>query len=266
MCLVLSASRAESATIAVTDEEERQLTGTLPDIEGAVHGFPALYDQQGRKLADGEFTQWLEGDLLYSTNLSEFDVAHRIVETFVLRVQPRLIQESWSWSETNNEELVRSFVVDFATGHATVAKREGDEIKRWSADLKIHPGRTFAGAAFVTVLKSLRARLCQDEKIELEAVGFMPKPRVVSVELSFASRDQVAMVGRIVPGDRFVIHPQVPAIAKLFVDVADTRIWLTASRPAGFLRWEGALVEVGDPIVRSDLLPGTTSRPAEPVP
>ena len=47
------------------------------------------------------------------------------------------------------------------------------------------------------------------------------------------------MSGRLLKGDRFVIHPKIPAIAKLFVKVPDTRIWLTNPPPAGFLRWEG---------------------------
>src|ERR1035437_438259 len=36
----------------------------LPDVEGSTHGFPILRDIDGRKLADGEFTQWVENDRL----------------------------------------------------------------------------------------------------------------------------------------------------------------------------------------------------------
>lgn len=54
-------------------------------------------------------------------------------------------------------------------------------------------------------------------------------------------------------GDWFVVHPKIPAIAKLFVQVPDTQIWLTKP-PAGFLRWEGPVAEPNDPIVRVDLI------------
>jgi hypothetical protein len=39
------------------------------------------------------------------------------------------------------------------------------------------------------------------------------------------------MGGRSVRGDEFVIHPEIPLIAKLFVNVPDTKIWLTNPAP-----------------------------------
>ena len=73
------------------------------------------------------------------------------------------------------------------------------------------------------------------------------------------------MAGRRLKGDHFVVHPELPAIAKLFVRVPDTQIWLTNPAPAGFLRWEGPVAEPSDPIVRVDLLSGDESGPAQPV-
>src|SRR5437870_3848424 len=37
----------------------------LPDLEAALHGFPALLNLEGKKLADGDFAQWLEGQRLH---------------------------------------------------------------------------------------------------------------------------------------------------------------------------------------------------------
>lgn len=84
------------------------------------------------------------------------------------------------------------------------------------------------------------------------------------VKLSHAGLDRVKMSGRSLKGDRFIVHPEVPAIAKLFVTVPDTKIWLTNPEPAGFLRWEGPIVLPNDQLIRVDLLPGTKSEPAEP--
>jgi len=61
------------------------------------------------------------------------------------------------------------------------------------------------------------------------------------------------MAGRAVEGDRFTVHPELPWFARLFVKVPDATIWLTLP-PAGFLRWEGAIAQPDDPIVRVDLL------------
>jgi len=97
--------------------------------------------------------------------------------------------------------------------------------------------------------------MLQAENFELQAVVFTPKPRIVTVEVLFGGRDQLSMAGRQIAGDRFFIHPKIPLLAKAFVTLEDTRIWLTAPRPAGFLRWEGPLVEPHDPMIRVDLLP-----------
>ena len=82
--------------------------------------------------------------------------------------------------------------------------------------------------------------------------------------MSYAGRDTVRMSGRAIPADHYVVHPEIPAIAKLFVKVPDAHIWLTPP-PAGFLRFEGTLVEPSDAIIRIDLLPGEPSEAATPV-
>jgi hypothetical protein len=125
-------------------------------------------------------------------------------------------------------------------------------------------GRAFAGFGFSIVMKALRGPLLRGESVTLQAVGFTPKPKVVDVDVSYGGRDRIRMAGRVIAGDRFVVHPKIPAIAKLFVHVPDATIWLTTP-PAGFLRWEGALAQPDDDLVRVDLLPGGSSGPATPV-
>lgn len=240
--------------------------GDMRDVEAALHGFPTLFDLQGKKLANGEFTQWLENDLLHVNLVYDFGSAHRIEEKSVFRQKPRLVQEEWVWREVQSGKVIRWFEVDFKSGRATAEKFDEKKTSSWSEKIEVEPGRTFAGFGFVLALKNVRSRLVHREKVELKGVGFTPKPRVCSVELSYGGLDQMRMAGRIVSGERFVIHPKVPIIAKAFVEVKDTHIWLTLPRPAGFLRWEGALVEAGDPVLRVDLLTGEHSWPAEPIP
>ena len=100
--------------------------------------------------------------------------------------------------------------------------------------------------------------------VELQGVGFTPKPQVVTVDLSYAGTDRLRMAGRAITGERFVVHPRLPWIAKFFVEVPDAQIWLTPAPPA-FLRWEGPLAEPSDPVTRVDLLPGGPSEAATPV-
>lgn len=136
-----------------------------------------------------------------------------------------------------------------------------------SKKIEIERGRTFAGFGFSLALSNLRKRLLRGEQVQLKAVGFSEfptlGPQVVTVTISHGGVDRMRMSGRSLKGDRFIVHPEIPFIAKFFVKVPDTKIWLTNPAPAGFLRWEGPIVLPTDPIVRVDLLSGEKSGPAE---
>jgi hypothetical protein len=239
------------------------VAGALPQPEGASRGFPAMLDLSGKKVADGEFTQWLEGERLHVKISYDFGGGHRIEEKDVFRQQPIVIQEDWSWQESDNNKVVRRYQVNFRSNRATAEKQQENGIKRWTNNINVEPGHTFSGFGFTLAIKALRSRLVNGEKVELHAIGFTPKPRTVTVQITYGGLDQMEMGQRKVVGERFVIHPKVPAIAKAFVKVHDTKIWLTTP-PSEFLRWEGPLLEQSDPIVDVDLLPGEHSGPAIP--
>jgi hypothetical protein len=234
-------------------------------FEADAHGFPAMRTLEGRPLADGDFTQWLDGDRLHIKIHYEFGPDRWVEENSVVRQTPTLVQERWSWVEMRAGSVQRRFEVDFLTGNATAEKLEDGELKHWSKHLDVEPGRVFAGSAWSLAIKSVRSRLLRGEKIEFQGVGFTPKPRAGTVEISHAGVDRIPMSGRTVEGDHFRIHPKVPWIARAFVDVPDSHMWLVQAPPAAFLRWEGPLAEPDDELVRVDLLPGEPSGPASPV-
>lgn len=251
-------------SIQIAPAKTNDLVGPVPDIEGAVHGYPELLDLQGKKLADGEFTQWIDGGLLHVTIVYDYGDGHRIEERSVFQQEPKLIQESWSWSEFDNGQLLRHFEIDFKTGKARAAKRKGNEMKYWFRDMKIEPGSTFAGFGFALAIKGLHQRLIEGQTAQLEAIGFTPKPRAVTVEVSYGGADVMEMAGRTVRGNRFVVHPKLSWFIRLFIKVKDSRIWFTATRPVAFLRSENPVSEPTDPMVRVDVLPGSRSGPALP--
>jgi hypothetical protein len=237
----------------------------LPVREGPTHGFPVLRDSNGVKLADGEFTQQVENDRLRIKLVYTYAPNHRIEENAVLRQEPELIQEEWSWQEIREGAVIRNYTVDFANGQATVRKSEKTDSKPQAKDLKIEPGRTFAGFGFTLALVALRERLIAGETVELRAVGFTPQPRLVTVEISYVGLDEMKMAGRLVSGAHFLIHPKIPGIVRVFLKAPDNHLWLIHPGPAGFLRSEGPLIEPKDQIVRVDLLPGEPSGPATPI-
>ena len=232
---------------------------------GAAHGYPGLYDINGKKLADSEFRQWVENNRLHVVITHKFSAGEVYEEHAQFRQQPELIQEKWSWKESKHGRSQREFAVDFMAGIASAHIRQDN--KDVSKRISIEPGRTFAGFGFSLALSNLRKRLLSGEQVQLKAVGFSPfptlGPQVVTVTVSHGGVDRMRMSGRSLKGDRFIIHPEIPFIAKFFVDVPDTKIWLTNPAPAGFLRWEGPIVLPEDPIIRVDLISSEKSGPAE---
>src|SRR5436309_5989106 len=231
----------------------------------ASHGYPGLCDLNGKKLADGEFRQWVENNRLHVVINYKFSAGEVYEEHSQFRQDLELIQEKWSWKESKHGRSQREFTVDFLTGIGSA--RISQDHKDVSKKIKIEPGRTFAGFGFSLALSNLRKRLLSGEQVQLKAVGFSEfptlGPQVVTVTISHGGVQRMRMGGRSPKGDQFIIHPEIPFIAKFFVDVPDTKIWLANPAPAGFLRWEGPIVLPNDPLIRVDLLSGTKSGPAE---
>ncbi len=236
----------------------------MTQFSGAAHAYPVMRDLEGKKLGSGDFRQEIEDHLLRIRISYDLAEGRRIDEQASFEQRPELIQKQWSWRETKGDSVQREYTVEFDSGKATARKQEKDGPKTWSEKVEIEKGRTFAGFGFVLALQNLRDRLVKGETVELRAVGFTPKPRVVSVKLTYHGVDQMRMSNRLLRGEHFMIKPEIPAIAKLFIKISDTNIWLTPP-PSGFLRWEGPLAEPSDPLARVDLASGDESGPAKPV-
>jgi hypothetical protein len=226
--------------------------------EGDAQAFTAVIDAAtGSTIADGRYAQSVSGDVLRIEARYDFAGGRTVVERAAVRLHPRLEQESWDWTERKGDALVRKYEVDFRTGHAVAIRV--DQHKEWKEDLEIAPGKTFAGIAFVTVIKALREELKPGQKLELEAVAFTPKPRTAKVEVIREKPEELRMADRSIPADAYTIHPDIPAIAKLFVKAPDQHVWLFATGPAAFLRYQGPLVEPKDPVIRVDLIPSRSA-------
>src|SRR5437879_544881 len=224
----------------------------------ASHGYPGLCDMTGKKLADGEFRQWVENDRLHVVITYKFSAGEVYEEHSQFRQEPELIQEKWSWKESKHGRSQREFAVDFMAGIASAHIRQDN--KDVSKRINIEPGRTFAGFGFSLALSNLRKRLLRGEQVQLKAVGFSDfptfGPQVVTVTISHGGVQRMRMGGARPKGDQFIIHPEIPFIAKFFVNVPDTKIWLTNPAPAGFLRWEGPIVLPDDPLISFAFLSG----------
>jgi hypothetical protein len=233
--------------------------------EGDAQAFASLIDPaSGAPIADGRYSQQVDAGLLHIEARYDFPDGRTVVERAALRLAPQLSQESWDWTERKNGTLLRQYEVDFRTGHAVATRI--DQHARWKEDIEIEPGKTFAGIAFIVVIKSLRSELEPGQKVELKAVAMTPKPRAASVDVIRERPEDLRMAGRTIPADRYTIHPDIPAIAKLFVSAPDQHVWLFATGPAAFLRYEGPLVEPKDPVVRLDVIPAHSANAGRAAP
>ncbi|MBI3050116.1 MAG: hypothetical protein HYY76_17590 [Acidobacteria bacterium] len=61
-------------------------------FEGAVHGFPVLRDLGGRRLANGEFSQWNADGRLHVVITYVFGRGRRIEERVVMRQRPLFVK------------------------------------------------------------------------------------------------------------------------------------------------------------------------------
>src|SRR4029077_8472094 len=194
----------------------------------ASHGYPGLCDINGKKLADGEFRQWVENDRLHVVITYKFSAGEVYEEHSQFRQERELTQEKWSWKESKDGRSQREFAVDFLTGIASAHISQDN--KDVSKQINIEPGRTFAGFGFSLALNNLRKRLLKGEQLQLKAVGFSQfptlAPQAVTLTISHGGVDRMRMSGRLLKGDCFIIHPEIPFIANLFVNVPDTKIWL----------------------------------------
>src|SRR5437667_5800166 len=68
---------------------------------GAAHGYPGLCNSSGRKLADGEFRQWVENHRLNVVITYKFPDGRLFEEKACFRQQNELMQEQWSWKKSS---------------------------------------------------------------------------------------------------------------------------------------------------------------------
>lgn len=235
--------------------------------EGVALGFPELTQLDAKPVAEGTFEQWIENGKLNVKIQYAFKDGRTTEERLTLAQAPELKQESWSWQEKRGDQLIRQFQIDFNKKRARALKFEqqeskeanGLEKKEWNENLDdIVPGQTFAGIGMSFAVKNLMDRLIKGEKIILKAVSFTPKPRVTDIEVSRHSEETIPVSAQKTQAHHIVMHPKIPAVAKIFVEIKDLHLWISTIKPHSILRFEGPHQEPNDPVIRLNVYPTTT--------
>jgi hypothetical protein len=221
--------------------------------EGELYALPSLLDDHGTALATSTLTQWFEGGRLHVSIVHAFADGRRAVERARFSQGKELGQEVWSWEERRGDRIVRVFEVDLLAGRARGRKvgKDGKE-ETWDEQVKVEPGRTFAGLGIVYAAKQLAGRIVAGEDAKLRGVVFLPKPVSVPLKVKHARRETLAIGGRDVDADRFEVRPDLKGLEKLVElvkDPAGADVWLHHGAPPMILRIRSPLVELRDPVV-----------------
>ena len=110
---------------------------------GAAHGYPGLCDINGKKVADGEFRQWLENHHLHVAITYRFPDGRVFEEKARFRQQSELTQEQWSWKELTHGKVQREFSADFSSGIASA--RILKDNRTCQKRLTLNPGEHLPG-------------------------------------------------------------------------------------------------------------------------
>src|SRR5947208_4539274 len=140
----------------------------VSELAGAAHGYPGLCSIDSKKIADGEFRQWVENKRLHVMITYKFPDGEFYEEQTQFRQQPELIQEKWSWKESKDGKAQREFAADFLSGIASAHVR--GEHKAVSEKINVEPGRTFAGFGFTIALSNFRKLMLRCERVYLRDV------------------------------------------------------------------------------------------------
>lgn len=222
--------------------------------EGDLRGLPEMRDMQGRLLGRGNFAQWVDGSGIHVKVTYDQLNGDRIEEMTTLSTQGGdLAQRAWSWQRASGGRVVERYVMDFDAGEGrTLLVRDGKREERRER-LPVVKGQTFAGIGFTFALKNIYPRVANGERVTLEGIAFTPRPRKAKVLVSSVGTETVRSGGRSLRADHLVVHPQVPRVAKLFVNVSDSQLWFQRGQPPGFIRAEVQMQSLG--MVRIDSTP-----------
>ena len=224
--------------------------------QATLRGFPDLSDAKGRKIADGKLVQWVQGERLFARLVWSFPDGRRITEETELHQGKELTQTRWSVEDRYSGGITRHFEVDFEAKRASGFKVEGKKRSDWSEKVDVTPGKTFAGFGVAVATANLIDRLRAGEKIELDTVAWMPKPRHATVQLSLGKPRSLKRGGKDVLVDQVVVHPKVPWPINKLLNVQDVHLYYFHDDPPQLMRAEQSLIEVKDEQVRIDVLPG----------
>jgi hypothetical protein len=224
-------------------------------VEGAMHGFLVLRTFDGALLASGDLLQVTRADGdVESRMVFRFGDGSLFDETVVYSQQSVLTLRSYSLVQRGPVFPVDTEVwMERASGRYRVTTRgredEGKEVLEGTIDL---PPDVYNGM-ILTVAKNLPEGA--GETVQL--VAFIPKPRVIQLQIAPAGEHQVLVGVLAKTAVHYVFKPQIGAGLGFFARLLgrmppDCHVWIVADDVPAFVRFDGPLFSPG-PVWRIEL-------------
>jgi hypothetical protein len=222
-------------------------------LEGRIHGFLLLRDQEGAIQATGSLLQLLKDNRV--TNELRFDFKDGSVhhETSVFSQQRnfrllsyRLVQQGSAFKQPID------LTVNASTGRVVVRYVEDGKEKTASETMELPPD--LANGLVPMLLGNTDWKAA---KTMLSMVVATPKPRLVKLEITPGGEDTFTVGGVSQKAMKFVVKIEIGGVSGLIAPLVgkqppDTYMWMVGGKAPGFLKSEGPLFQ-GGPIWRIEL-------------
>ena len=207
--------------------------------EGVTRAFPVVRTLTGQKLAQGDFIQVARGDRVDSRmtfrfadgSLYDERVVYSQAGVFSL-LSYRIVQRGPSFPEALEAS------VDRETGRYEVRYRADED----SPEEVLTGQFTLPADVYNGMLSLLLKNLPRRSDTIVQVVAFMPRPRLVKVQLLPIADDLVLVSDSPTQVIRWAIRPQLGLFASLLVsDIPDVHCWILPGEAPAFLKAEGPL-------------------------
>jgi hypothetical protein len=210
--------------------------------EGNARGFLVLRTLEGTPIAYGELRQKPVGATIESVLALSFKDGSVREETAIFTQKDVFRLEAYRLVQRGPSFPKQEISFDRKSGQYTAVTQEKkeDEEKSASGPLEM-PADLYNGMALV-LLKNLPAGARASGQI----AAFLPKPRLLKVELGAEGEDRVTVGGQAKKLIRYLVNLEIGgltgALASLIgKEPPDLRYWLAAGEVPAFVRFQGAM-------------------------
>ncbi len=245
----LVAAAALFQTIPLTAEQVR-----VRHTEGLTHGFLALRNLDGTRLADGELTQVAEGDRVTSRLIFRFKDGSLYDDTTIFSqraafqlLSDHLVQRGPSFDQPMETSLEAS------SGQVTVRYQDRNGKEKVLNEQTDVPSDV-ANGLLITLVKHIQPSAA------LTTVSLMattPKPRLVQLQIVPEGKEAVAAGDTKHEAVRYAVKVKIGGVAGLLAPLLgkqppDTHVWVLTGDAPAFVKLEGPLY-TGGPVWRIEL-------------